>query len=189
MRISGLAIAISLSVVTSLTGMAWAQERIETTSAEPELLAQRVVGPLQDLRGVRIVRPGALLFASFDTDGSLSVSVQEIRDNAGKAFKRADVNNNGTLSIFEQQDWAREIGSHDGQLANAVSFDTNIDRMVTKEEFASGLERIAKAYIVDETGEIPFSNLVLKPNGEEQHRSDQDDIAGLDRDLEERLPQ
>jgi len=129
-----------------------------------------IAGPKTDLRGVRVVRPGALLFASFDADGSLTISVDEIRSSAQKAFDRADANANGTLTIFEQQDWAKEIGASDGQLANAVSFDSNIDRQVTFEEFAAGIERIAQPYIDPEIGEIPYSNLILKPNGEKQRK-------------------
>jgi hypothetical protein len=92
--------------------------------------------------------------------------MDEVRENAERAFARADTNNSGTISIFEQQDWAQIIGAGDGQLANAVSFDTNIDRQVTLEEFSNGLLRIARPYMDSETEEIPFSNLIMKPNGE-----------------------
>ncbi len=152
-------------MIALMTGAATSGITANAQSAGPELIPEKVVRDGRDLRGVRIARPGALLFASFDTDGSLSVSLQEIADGAPKAFNTADHNKDGTLSIFEQQDWASALGSHDGPLANAVNFDANIDRRVTLEEFTAGLERIGGSYVDELSGEILFSNLILAPNG------------------------
>ncbi len=151
---------------------------LEETSAEAttmELLPQRIVGRGQDLRGIRVAKPGALLFASFDDDHSLSISFAEIDANAVSAFARADVNQSGTLSIFEQQDWAAAVGSYDGPLANTMTFDSNIDRQVTQEEFTAGLKRLAKSYMRTDETEIQFASLLFKPNGKDADKRDNED--------------
>ncbi|MFC7292112.1 hypothetical protein [Hirschia litorea] len=143
----------------------------EASTGSVELIPQRVVGRGRDLRGIRIAKPAALLFASFDDDHSLSVTIAEIEANAEAAFARADTSKNGTLSIFEQQDWAEAVGSHDGPLANAVTFDTNIDRQVTLEEFKAGLIRLANSYMTSDETEIQFASMLINPNGKAQKGS------------------
>ncbi len=143
----------------------------ESASNEVELLPQHVVGRGRDLRGIRVAKPGALLFASFDDDHSFSISMAEINANAEAVFNSADTNNGGSLSIFEQQDWALAIGSHDGPLANAMTFDANLDRQVTLEEFQSGLHRLAKSYMGKDETEIEFSSLLVKPDGKRGPKS------------------
>ncbi len=151
----------------------------DTADASVELIPERVVGRGRDLRGIRVAKPGALLFASFDDDHSLSVTIAEIEANAEAAFNRADTNNNGTLSIFEQQDWAEAVGSHDGPLANAVTFDTNIDRQVTLEEFKAGLIRLANSYMTSGETEIEFASMLINPNGKEQ-KGNRENLAPRD---------
>lgn len=148
-------------VITSETS----SEQAPVATEDIELLAPRKIGRGQDMRGVRIAKPGALLFASFDDDHSLTISIAEIEANAAAAFERADTNKSGSLSIFEQQDWAEAVGSHDGPLANAVTFDTNIDRQVTSDEFTLGLKRLAKSYMGKDATEIEFESLLFNPNG------------------------
>ena len=163
-----------LALATCLTAHSYAQvEPVETTpnsqdtdsTSSVELIPQRVVGKDRDLRGIRVARTGALLLASFDDDHSLSISIKEIENNAISAFDKADTNNSGTLSIFEQQDWARAVGSDDGPLANTVTFDANIDRQITQQEFKAGLVRLGKSYISEGETEIQFADLLFKPNG------------------------
>ncbi len=144
-------------------------QEIEATS-NVELIPQRVVGKGRDLRGIRVARSGALLLASFDDDRSLSVSLAEIEKNAESAFQRADTNNSGTLSIFEQQDWARAVGSDDGPLANTVTFDANIDRQITSDEFKAGLIRLGNSYMSEGETEILFADLLIKPNGKKSEK-------------------
>lgn len=134
----------------------------------PALIPEQVIGAGRDTRGIRIAQPGALLLASFDADGSLSVSIEEVTMGAARAFARADANADGGVSIFEQQDWASAAGASDDALANTITFDSNIDRVITPAEFQAGLMRIAQGYIDPVTQEIAFSSLLTKPDGRSQ---------------------
>ena len=165
-------IAIGLAMIaTAITPSSLAQTNDETLDTlerlPPRIEAPRRAGPgdPRDLRGVRIARPGALLFASFDSDGSLSVSKDEIIAGAQRSLAVADKDASGTLSIFEQQDFAAAIGAHDGRLANATAFDLNFDRQVTLEEFTDGLLRIARTYRGPDTDELSFAVLLQAPAG------------------------
>jgi len=136
----------------------------------PELIPEKVVGPGQDLRGVRIAVPGALVLASFDQDGSMTITPEEVSDGAKRMFKHADKNGDGHLSIFEQQDWAMLAGASDGPLGNTMTFDSNIDRIVTPDEFEAGLKRLAKSYANQEVSYVKFESLLTKPNRKEKPR-------------------
>ena len=139
---------------------------LETLAPDANALSRN---PVQDLRGMRVARPGALAFASFDVDASLTISQDEIRSGAARAFQTADKNKDGVLSIFEQQDWAAAVGAHDGPLANSMTFDANLDRSVSVDEFAAGLLRLASAYTAPETDTLNLSDLLVAPrNGRDQ---------------------
>ena len=114
---------------------------------------------------VLLIFTGALVFASFDTDSSLVLTDTEISEGSVRAFKTADKNGDGKMSIFEQQDWAAAVGAHDGPLANSMTFDANLDRQVSPTEFTEGLMRISRAYIDPGNGELPLSNLLEAPAG------------------------
>ena len=142
----------------------------QTASGEgPETLPPKIFSNKEaakrDLRGVRVAKPGALVFASFDTDSSLVLTDTEISEGSVRAFKTADKNGDGKMSIFEQQAWAAAVGAHDGPLANSMTFDANLDRQVSPTEFTEGLMRISRAYIDPGNGELPLSNLLEAPAG------------------------
>lgn len=113
----------------------------------PENEVDRVVGPqggaaFRAPEGVRVVRPGALLFASFDRNYDGRITTAEIEAGAAGAFAAADRNGDGVISGFEQNDWAASVGSMNDVLSNSMTFDVDLDRSVTREEFAAGLSRI-----------------------------------------------
>ncbi len=163
MTLSRSALMMAVAPMTLLL----ASPEASTQEAERlERLPPRVDGGARkDLRGVRIARPGALLLASFDADGSMSISRSELDSGAGRAFAVADTNEDGRLSIFEQQDWAARTGSHDGPLANATTFDTNFDRQVSEAEFVAGIHRLASPMLADATSELMFADLLEAPAG------------------------
>ena len=90
--------------------------------------------------GVRVVQPGALLFASFDRNYDGRVTVEEMEAGAAGSFVAADRNKDGVITGFEQNDWAASVASMNDVLSNPMTFDADLDRSVTKEEFVSGLE-------------------------------------------------
>jgi EF hand len=114
--------------------------------------------------GVKLVAPGALLFASFDRNFDGKVTREEIDASAPGAFAAADRNKDGKVTGFEQSDWAASVGSPNDILANAMTFDTDMDRSVTPAEFASGLKRIADQVMGAGNTEINFAELVKPLN-------------------------
>ena len=154
--------------LAGFTGPSTAQETETLETLSPTVPGRSRGGPPRDVRGLRIAKPGALVLASFDADASLDITEEEIRNGSRKAFGRADTDHNGSVSIFEQQDWAKATGSHDGPLANALTFDSNLDRIVTETEFTEGLLRLSSAYLNPETQTLAVADLLETPRGASQ---------------------
>ncbi len=109
--------------------------------------------------GMRIMRPGALMFASFDRNFDGKITLEEIDVGTAGAFAAADKNSDGVISGFEQSDWASAVGSSSDVLANPMTFDTDLDRSITPAEFAAGLRRLAEP-LMNSSGHIAFADLV-----------------------------
>ncbi|MDP3738065.1 MAG: hypothetical protein Q8R02_11790 [Hyphomonadaceae bacterium] len=118
--------------------------------------------------GVRVVRPGALLFASFDKNFDGKIGPAEIDAGAAGAFAVADRNGDGMISGFEQNDWAASMGGGADILSNPMTFDVDLDRSVSKAEFAIGIKRMASQV---STGDIAFSDL-MKPLSSQEQRAE-----------------
>ncbi len=121
--------------------------------------------------GVKLVSPGALLFASFDRNFDGKVTREEIEAGASGAFAAADRNRDGKVSGFEQSDWAAVVASPNDVLANAMTFDIDLDRSITPAEFASGLKRIADQMMGVGGSEIAFTELV-KPLSQQERQAE-----------------
>ncbi len=134
----------------------------EVEEITPPDAIDRVVAPqrggFRAPDGVRVVQPGALLFASFDRNFDGKISAQEIEVGAEGAFTAADRNKDGVITGFEQNDWAASVASMNDVLSNPMTFDVDLDRRVTKEEFTAGLKRLAGQ--VGPSGELAFADLV-----------------------------
>jgi hypothetical protein len=110
--------------------------------------------------GVKLVSPGALLFASFDRNFDGKVTRAEIETGAAGAFTAADKNRDGKISGFEQNDWAASVGSQSDVLSNPMAFDIDLDHSVTPAEFTAGLKRIADQMMGPGGAELTFAELV-----------------------------
>ena len=136
-------------------------QKSEVDQTTPPDQIDRVVGPqrggFRAPEGVRVVQPGALLFASFDRNFDGRVSEAEIETGALGAFVAADRNKDGVITGFEQNDWAASVASMNDVLSNPMTFDVDLDRQVTQAEFVSGLKRIAGQVA---PGELSFADLV-----------------------------
>lgn len=115
-------------------------------------------GPEAGERAQRFVPAGGLLL-SFDSNDDGIVTPTERSQGTVKAFTVADSDGNGTLSAFEQQEWAENLPTHDDSLANPVRFDPNLDRMVSLEEFRAVIDTIAEAYASHPDGSINVADL------------------------------
>jgi hypothetical protein len=121
-------------------------------------------GGFRPPEGVKVVSPGALVFASFDRNFDGRISGEEIAAGAAGVFQAADRNKDGSITGFEQTDWANNVGDPTGVLANAMTFDVDLDRTVTLAEFTSGLVRLAGQISTDPSKELTFSDLVQPLN-------------------------
>lgn len=118
-------------------------------------------------QGVRVVAPGALVFASFDRNSDGKITPAEIAAGADAAFAAADKNGDGQITGFEQADWAASIGNPSDVMANTMTFDIDLDRSVTKVEFLAGLKRIANQ--IQPSGDLMYADLLRplsRPSGD-----------------------
>lgn len=163
------ALLIGLLAV-AVAGPAFAQDTVSTTPQSPPQpdRIDRIAGTPSSggagraPEGVRVAAPGALVFASFDRNADGKVSVAEIEAGASAAFAVADRNGDGRITGFEQSDWAASVGSQTDVMSNAMTFDIDLDRAVTQQEFVAGLKRIANQ--IQPAGELTFADL-LRPLG------------------------
>lgn len=143
----------------------------DTVDRVPGSSAQQ--GPRQPFamsraEGVRIVKPGALLFASYDTDKNGRITREEIEAGALASFKAADKNGDGVMAGFEQNEWAASLGSTNDVLANPMTFDSDLDRSSRLPEFLDGIRKLAQAVADPVTGEISFASLIQPLNMQQQ---------------------
>jgi len=119
--------------------------------------------------GVKVVAPGALVYARFDADFDGRITSAEIESGAAQAFAAADANGDKQITGFEQTDWAARMGNPSDLMANAMTFDIDLDRSVTKAEFTAGLMRIAGQ--IQPNGDLTFADLLQplsRPNQQAQ---------------------
>lgn len=127
-------------------------------------------GSFRPPEGVKVVSPGALVFASFDSNFDGHITQDEISAGAQGAFKAADRSGDGLITGFEQTDWAASMADAAGVLANAMTFDIDLDRSVTLAEFTAGLKRIA-TQVSGEDGVVAFGDLVQPLNRSSEQAS------------------
>lgn len=165
---AGAAPAVAQTVETSRPEQTETADRIDRIPG----VAGVKTADLGRSEGVRLVRPGALLFASFDRNADARVTREEVAAGAAASFALADRNGDGAVGGFEQSDWAARVGAQDDVLSNPMLFDVDLDRSVTLAEFSAGLQRLADALADPETRSISFDRLVqaLSPPGQEAER-------------------
>lgn len=111
--------------------------------------------------------PGGGLLVSFDGNADGRVSAEEFETGLTASFAAADANGDGSLSVFEQRDWADDLPTRDGSLSNPVRFDPNLDRVVSYDEFTSVIRSLAAPYQDETDGSIDLADLKLaKPRPE-----------------------
>ncbi|MEO0607439.1 MAG: hypothetical protein AAFY82_04355 [Pseudomonadota bacterium] len=105
------------------------------------------------------LKPGAGLLISFDEDRDGRISQAEVEAGIPVAFEDADANEDGSLTAFEQQDWAESLPTRDDSLANPFRFDPNLDRRVDLDEFTMVIVNLAEDYADEESGDIVVADL------------------------------
>jgi hypothetical protein len=133
-------------------------------------------GAFRAPEGVKVVSPGALVFATFDANFDGRITVEEIEAGAAKAFVIADKNQDGFITGFEQTDWAALMGGGADVLANAMTFDIDLDRSVKPAEFVAGFKRLASQ--IQPNGDLMFADLV-QPMNRNREQANNDPGFGL----------
>jgi len=102
----------------------------------------------------------ALMFVSFDADGDLSITQQEIEAGIAREFTRADAGGDGALTPIEFQSWANAVlgGSQMGPYR--LDFDRNVDNTITRAEFETEIRARVTDYDEDNSGALSRSEFI-----------------------------
>jgi len=142
------------AALIALPLMSEAQDAIEIEQDAPLEVETIVNG---DVTGIR---PAALVFATFDTNGNYSIDKQELAAGHVTAFSKADRDNSQHLSIIEIESWRRTaLGSPDA-IPGRMAFDPNLDNRVTKAEFEAAFLSLFKESDKNEDGALDFAEMV-----------------------------
>lgn len=118
-------------------------------------------GPGPGGEPVRALMSGdALMFVSFDADGDLSITQQEIAAGIAREFTRADANGDGALAPIEFQSWSHAVlgGSQMGPYR--LDFDRNVDNSITRAEFETEIRARVADYDEDRSGALARSEFI-----------------------------
>ncbi|MBI3438097.1 MAG: EF-hand domain-containing protein [Proteobacteria bacterium] len=101
-----------------------------------------------------------MMFVSWDTNGDLSVSPDEIEAGITREFNRADANHDGRIEPIEYQAWANAVLGGTNMGPYRLDFDRNVDNAITREEFANEIHGRARDYDTDENGSLSRAEFV-----------------------------
>lgn len=102
----------------------------------------------------------ALMFTSFDTNGDLSITTDEIDAGMNREFARADSNSDGSLSPIEFQNWSNQVLGGTQMGPYRLDFDRNVDNTITRAEFDTEIRGRVDDYDSDESGSLTRSEFV-----------------------------
>jgi Ca2+-binding EF-hand superfamily protein len=110
----------------------------------------------------RFARPIALLFVSMDADHDLSVTSTELAEGLKTEWARADRDRNGSLSAFEMSDWCKAVLGDPDATPGRLSLDTDVNGVVTREEFEAGLKKEFAMLDRNADGRLDRAELLVK---------------------------
>lgn len=93
----------------------------------------------------------AMMLVSFDTNGDLQVTTEEVDAGLEREFARADANGDGSLSPLEFQNWSNAVLGGGPMGPYRLDFDRNVDNTITREEFEAEIRARVSQY--DENGD------------------------------------
>lgn len=103
---------------------------------------------------MKIPRTGALLFAGFDRNSDYVIDKNEVAQGIARAFKTADKDGSGVLSLVELEAWRHAaLGSPHAAPGN-YAFAPNFARTVSKKTFKHVLIDVAERLDKDDQGEM-----------------------------------
>lgn len=118
-------------------------------------------GPGNEREPIRaLLSADALMFATFDADRDLRVTMEEVQAGVVSEFQRADANRDGSLQPIEFQNWSNLVLGGGSTGPYRLDFDRNVDNLITAEEFTNELTARARDYDADEDGAIVRSDFI-----------------------------
>jgi hypothetical protein len=116
-------------------------------------------GPARD--PIRAILSGdAMMFVSFDTNGDLSVSRDELEAGIAREFTRIDANADGNVSPIEFQNWANNVLGGGQMGPYRLDFDRNVDNTITRAEFETEVRGRFSDYDENSDGALTRSEFV-----------------------------
>jgi len=107
-----------------------------------------------------VMSADAMMFVSWDTDGNLSVSREEMEAGIPREWTRADTNNDGNVSPIEFQNWSNLVLGGGQMGPYRLDFDRNVDNTITREEFDTEIRARFADYDEDSSGSLSRSEFV-----------------------------
>lgn len=102
----------------------------------------------------------ALMFVSFDSDGDLRVTQDEVTAGEQREFTRADSNGDGQLQPIEFQNWSNLVLGGTAIGPYRLDFDRNVDNVITRDEFNTEINGRVRDYDQNEDGVLTRSEFV-----------------------------
>jgi hypothetical protein len=109
-----------------------------------------------------IVRPGALLLEGMDANRDLAVTRAELDAAIDPLFAAADANHDGALSPVEFSLWSEKYLGTAEATPGRMSFDTNQNGLITKQEFTARLVLLFNEYDANHDGVVTRQELVQR---------------------------
>ena len=101
-----------------------------------------------------------MMFVSWDANGDLVTSADEIAAGVTREFNRADANHDGRIEPIEFQAWAAAVLGG-GQLGPyRLDFDRNVDNSISREEFSTEIRGRVRDYDTNEDGSLARAEFV-----------------------------
>lgn len=105
------------------------------------------------------LKPGGLLFVTFDSNDDYRITQEEVSAGIARAFAEADANGDGVIAMLELSNWSNRVLGGSGARPGRFDFDSNADMRISREEFTSTLNEFGASYAGSD-GIITFNDLV-----------------------------
>lgn len=109
-----------------------------------------------------VASPVAVLFATMDTNNDRVISQSEINTGLASEWSFADTDANGSVTPFEASNWAKASLGSTTALPNRLSFDTDLNAIVTELEFSQRIQLEFDLLDLDHNAELTRDELFFR---------------------------
>ncbi len=104
--------------------------------------------------------PGGALLIGFNRNDDYVIDEAELAEGRVNAFKAADLDGNGVISLSEFRFWQPKATGSRSALPNLVYFDRNFNDRITQSEFDVGLNKLFHDADKNEDSKVSYQELV-----------------------------